>query len=63
MKDIIIQLIQKSRVRNQDAQKWMSNTKPGDQCDLTTVTYVPEVAPQANRIFGLAGGVQAGNRR
>ena len=52
MKDIVIALIQKSRVRNQDAQKWMSNTKPGDQCDLTTVTYVPEPAPQAYRIYG-----------
>lgn len=42
----------------------MSNTKPGDQCDLTTVTYVPETAPQAYRIYGQsAAGPPNGFRR
>lgn len=56
MKDIVVELIQKSRIRSQDAQKWMSNTKPGDQCELTTVTYVPDTAPQALRIYGQGAG-------
>jgi hypothetical protein len=52
MKELVIKLISKSRVRNQDAQMGMSHTKPGDTCDLHTITYVNENLPSSIRLYG-----------
>jgi len=52
MKDLVIKLISKSRVRNQDAQMGMSHTKPGDTCDLRTITYVNENVSSSMRLYG-----------
>lgn len=38
MKDMVMSLISKCRVRQQDAQMGMSHAKPGDQCNVSTVT-------------------------
>ena len=38
-----------------DAQMGMSTTKPGDQSELSTITYVNEQVPQAFRMYGQGG--------
>ena len=49
-KDLIVQLIERSRVRNQDGQHGLSHGRPGDRVNLKTVTYVND-----HKSFGFGG--------
>lgn len=55
-RDIISQLLNKSRVRNQASQSGMSKSKPGDTCDIGTVTYVGQTLAPDYTAYGGSNG-------